>query len=439
MLIAIGGLILAIFLRREAFNQRNVIAWVAQLAGFFAAQQIAALPFRTFFATSYNSVEAFTGNKTPLWAFFDIHGVFIFLMVSLFIWQTIRLLRRTYVRDLIRNAIVTLLILIGIAVALVAALGFSVVPFHFWLINPPYPIALICIPLAVWGTILLLLPDQSREMRIVLALMTLGVTIIFGVDVIVVQGDIGRQNTIFKFYEQVWLLLSVAGGIALAWLLRASERWGAGLRSPWLAFTALLIGIAGLFPVMATEGKVGMRMSPSAPNTLDGIAYMQTATYYPGGDKKIPLIDDYNLIVWMQNHIQGSPVILEAQLGEYQLGSRIAMNTGLPTILGYRFHQSQQRTLEGMDQWVWGRRDNIQALYNTPSIDIARQMLRAYNVKYIVVGDLEQRYLQSGWPRQIRRDGKAGRTSRKCTPPTTSIYRSSKPPSCTKFNHPRPA
>jgi uncharacterized membrane protein len=211
----------------------------------------------------------------------------------------------------------------------------------------------------------------------------------FGVEVVVVQGDIGRQNTIFKFYEQVWLLFSVIGGAGLAWLLRASEHWRPILRSPWLGFASLLISIAGLFPIMATEGKIAVRMAPDAPHTLNGIDYMKNAIYIQG-DKQIPLIDDYNLITWMEDHIQGTPVVLEAQMPEYQLGSRIVMNTGFPTLLGYRFHQSQQRSLDQLGDMIWGRLANVAALYCTPQVDVARQMLRAYNVQYIVVGDLER-------------------------------------------------
>ncbi len=394
MILAIVGLIFAAFLRGGPFNRRTLLTFVAQIVGFFAAQQIVGLPFRTYFATAFNSVELFRGNKSPIWAYLDIHGVFLFFIVSLLAWQTARILRRTYIRDLV-GRVWTLLLVLGVIVAgalITVVLTSIALPFGASSGYPsgigPFPVAIICVPLLVWTAILFFLPDQSREMRMVLALIGLGIGLTFGVEVIVLQGDIGRQNTIFKFYEQVWLMFSVVGGIALAWLLRASERWQPMLRSPWLAFSALLISIAALFPVMATQGKIAMRMAPQAAHTLNGLDYMKDAVYVQG-DKQIPLVDDLNLITWMQDRIQGSPVVLEAQLPEYQLGSRIAMNTGLPTILGYRFHQSQQRTLEPMGTLIWGRVANIGSMYNTTDIPTVRQLLRIYNVKYIVVGNIE--------------------------------------------------
>jgi uncharacterized membrane protein len=116
---------------------------------------------------------------------------------------------------------------------------------------------------------------------------------------------------------------------------------------------------------------------------------MNYATY-AYGDKLLPLKDDLAIITWLQDNVKGSPVILEAQMPEYQLGSRIVMNTGLPTVLGYRYHQSQQRSIEPMGTLIWGRVGNVTSLYNTTDYNIARDLLRFYNIDYIIVGGLER-------------------------------------------------
>lgn len=378
---------------RKMFTRRSVIQWLALVVGFFVAQQVAGQPFRAYFATGFSSVSPFLGNKSPLWAFFDIHGLFIFILASLLFWQTVRILRRTYVRDLLRARYTVMLIIAVIFVTFLITLVFTTLNLqsNIFIFDPPYPAAWVILPMITWSAILFFLPDQSREMRIVLALTILALALIMGAEMVTLANDSGRQNTIFKLYMQVWIIFACIGGAGLAWLVRASERWGGGLRSMWLAFAALLFSIAGLFPIMSTQGKIAMRMAPQAPHVLDGLAFMNYATY-AYGDKLISLKDDLAIITWLQDNVQGTPVILEAQLPEYQLGSRIVMNTGLPTVLGYRYHQSQQRSLEPMGTLIWGRVGNIGTLYNTTDYDIARGMLRFYNIEYIIVGGLERAY-----------------------------------------------
>jgi YYY domain-containing protein len=375
------------------FFRRAVIEWLALLVGFFIAQQVAGEPFRTYFATGYSSVSPFLGNKSPLWAFVDIHGLFLFLMASFLIWQTARVLRRTYVRDLLRERANVLMLVIALLLIVLVTLAFTILNLrqNIFIFDPPYPAAWVIFPMMGWAAILFFLPNQSREVRALLAVLILALALTLGAEMVTLANDSGRQNTIFKLYMQVWILFACIGGVALSWLVRASERWHGGLRSMWLALTVLLFAIAGMFPVMATQGKIAMRMAPQAPHTLDGLEYMNYAVY-GFGDNAIPLKGDLAIITWLQDNVQGSPVILEAQLPEYQLGNRIAWNTGLPAVLGWRYHQTQQRSLEPMGNLIWARLGNVATMYNTTDLDLTHQLLRFYNVEYIIVGGLERAY-----------------------------------------------
>ncbi len=90
----------------------------------------------------------------------------------------------------------------------------------------------------------------------------LGLAMTLGVEVIVVQGDIGRMNTVFKFYMQVWLMWGVAAAAALAWLIPRLEQALATGRTVWLSILAVLISLTALYPPLATRAKINDRFDP---------------------------------------------------------------------------------------------------------------------------------------------------------------------------------
>ena len=92
----------------------------------------------------------------------------------------------------------------------------------------------------------------------------------------------------------------------------------------------------------------------------------------------------------MRKNVVGSPVILEAVTPQYLWGSRMSIYTGLPTIIGWEWHQSQQR---------WDYRSNIEirsndvrTIYNSEDIEKARMLLDQYDVTFIIIGELERIY-----------------------------------------------
>jgi uncharacterized membrane protein len=230
-------------------------------------------------------------------------------------------------------------------------------------------------------------------MQFVLVCVGLALMMTLGVEIVVLGGDIGRQNTVFKFYLQAWMLVSVAGGCALAWLVRASDRWGSRLNTIWYGFLVLLAVIAAAFPVMATRGRSYDRLNPDLPLTLDGMDYMASSShsliYTPA---RIDLSEDYGIIRWLQDNVQGTPTIMEGReiASEYTWTARVGINTGLPTVLGWRFHQTQQRTFPQMVNLINQREANVKTFYNTADVDVAANILRFYDVRYVVLSGLER-------------------------------------------------
>ncbi|MBN1286152.1 MAG: glycosyltransferase family 39 protein [Anaerolineae bacterium] len=396
-----GAVLLAAlsFARLEAPVKRFAVRWTGEVLAFFGMMMLAALPFDEWFDTAYSSVQFYqSGDVTPLWAYLDMHGIFLFLVASLLVWETGVWLARTKVGAL-RGKFWLVMAVIGlVAGALLVAifLAFAGIETPDRGIDPDtgayyrhhYQSLLASVPLLLWAVLLFFRSGQGREKQMVLAAMALALAITIGVEFLVLVGDIGRQNTIFKFYIQVWLLFSVAGGTAVTWLLRASDRWHAAPRFVWTLLLALLVTVGALFPITATRGKFTDRFSHDAPKTLDGMAYMQYTVHGENG-QYFSLREDYDAIRWMQDNIQGTPVILEAHLGEYHWGARVSIYTGMPTVLGWNHHQRQQRSIVPQS-WIWDRATDVGTMYNSTDINQVWLMLHRYDVSYIVIGETER-------------------------------------------------
>ena len=242
-----------------------------------------------------------------------------------------------------------------------------------------------------------------------------------GVEFVVISGAIGRQNTVFKFYIQAWLLLSVVGGAAFAWLWASRPRWNASMRILWTAAVVLLAFVGVLYTVMATQGRAQDRFSQAVPLTLDGQAYIEYAIH-PENGQFIELKPDLGIIRWMNENIEGLPIIMEAISNDgilYKWGGRISINTGLPAVIGWDWHQKQQRGLFNMPGFIEQRVGNVNAFYSTTDIPTAERIMSFYNVGYIVVGTLEHLYyppeslekfetmVQMGLLEQVYSDGDA--------------------------------
>jgi uncharacterized membrane protein len=243
------------------------------------------------------------------------------------------------------------------------------------------------VPLAVWAGILLLRPDLPDAKRMALFFIGTAFAITLVVEFLVVRGDIGRMNTIFKFYLQGWLLMSVSAAAALAWLLPAFAQWTTGWRNTFQGgLSFLLIGVF-MFTITATVDKIRDRLTPAAPHTLDSMTYMNFSQHWDGNT--MDLSEDYRAIRWMQDNVQGSPVIVEANCTEYRWCTRFTIYTGLPGVLGWNWHQRQQRALMP-PTLITDRVTEIGLFYASPDVQSALAFLNKYNVRYIIVGQLER-------------------------------------------------
>jgi len=338
-------------------------------------------PFAAWFGQGYNAIDLWEGTRTPSWSYFTHWGLFLVLILSWFIQETYDWLANTPVSSL--NHLKPYKTLIGILAVVIGLIPVGLVIYGVG-------IAWMAFPLAAWAGILMLRTGQPAAKRFVLFLIGTALVLTLAVETIVLVGDIGRMNTVFKFYLQAWTLLAISSAFAFILVIPRRIEWPDWLNTGWQIVVSVLIFCAALFPLLATTDKINDRISPTAPHSLDGAAYMKSAVYNDGG-VDINLNDDYEAIQWMQQNVKGSPVIVEANTVEYRWGSRFTIYTGLPGVVGWNWHQRQQRSVVSSDV-VTTRVEEIKQFYLTSDPDEARKFLQKYNVHYIVFGQLETLY-----------------------------------------------
>ncbi len=356
--------------------KRSSFYALAGVALFFILANLFYQPFIANFGQAYGKINPWKGTHTPLGSYFAQWGSMLFVIVSWMWSETHAWMARTPYsalakwRGLMQGIIVLLLgLLIGLAYLEVR-------------------VGWISIPLALWAGLLILREELDEGKRLVLFLVGTGLLLTTVVEVIVLAGDIGRMNTVFKLYLQAWTFFAMSAGAALLWLLPEMKKWTQNWRIFWQVVAGMLLLGAMLFTVTATIDKMRDRVSVATPMGLDGMAYMRSASYYDQGN--MALSQDYAGIQWMRENIIGSPVIVETNTPEYRWGSRYTIYTGLPGVVGWNWHQRQQRAL--MSTQVTDRVAEVNAFYQTSDLHEAQLFLQKYDARYIVVGQLEKNY-----------------------------------------------
>jgi YYY domain-containing protein len=446
--------------------------------GVFLLAKVFFRPFWDYYVSFYSSVTPWTADKSRLDHYLIIHGLFIFALVTFAIvlggrtwrhtgwgryltarwrrlsdWDRFGELEQAFALEQ-RSPAAGYLVLLSTTGGLVLALLVRGLPLVAFL-----TVLLAVLLAAAWER------RDSPALLFASLLASTGVALSIFVEFFALQGDIGRMNTVFKFYLQIWVLWGLVAAAALVWTAErliagfapqpamapaATERvparkllwespaatgygdgdagdWavppqrGEGVRQQdseghartphpdanaalpwwgwaWAASAVFLLLAALAYPLGATPARLADRFTPLPP-TLDGMAYMSQASLRDGGSEvmannpagtNIRLPEDYEAIKWILENVEGSPVILEASIPEYRWGSRFAKYTGLPAVLGWRWHQVQQRGTYApqVDQ----RLRDVQLMYNDPSPSRVMPLLEKHRVRYIIVGDLERAY-----------------------------------------------
>ena len=247
------------------------------------------------------------------------------------------------------------------------------------IIKPATPILLLILPLALLagraGWMALRSGDGDGREVFTAFLLLFGLAMIAGCEFIYFRDSYGdklqRMNTIFKFYNQAWPLLAIAGAVLAE---RAWRQRGRSQRAVRVALTAAAIA-AALYPAECFVSRMRQRQGPLSLDSRTALARRNAG--------------DAAAIAWLEANAPPGSVVMEASGNPYTEFARISTHTGIPTVLGWANHESLWRA----DSREVGVRDQaVRSFYTQPAASVSAQILQRYRVSFVVVGDMERQH-----------------------------------------------
>ncbi len=432
MLIAGSGILAAELARH------NGVRWPALGWAILKCGVLLALAHYVFFAVTranYHFGEVYrelppprSTQTTDLSDFLSHFGVFLFFMAALGLFMVLRIVTRERVYRLLffGRRRVQRVEAIGVVGAMIL-LGFVAVWFGaaerwgvFWLSF-----------MAALALVIMAFREVRRPsplsplLLFVYAMAGLGFTLTAFVEVYTLNGDIGRMNTVFKFYLHTWELRALVAAYG-AWLIidvmrpqtRVLQRvrettgaiaslarpamspWPRALRYSFAVVAVFLVLLTVAFPYFGTRARIHERYDWAPGQTVrrstgnDGLAWLDEVPIYDnGGERGGPHELKYtrDALTWVRENIEGSPTTFEGVGDSYRsISSRFSIYAGLPTVAAWEFHQFQQRP--DFNDTVRVRQSDVSEFYSTTDIARARELIAKYGVEWVFVGD-EERFI----------------------------------------------
>jgi YYY domain-containing protein len=230
----------------------------------------------------------------------------------------------------------------------------------------------------------------SLQRAVPMAVLAAGWAVQAGVEYLTVLNDGGRMNTVFKFWFQSWILLALGcGAVAAESVVAVASRRRKLARTPRTpaVLAALAIPLAATFWWTTMPVRLSDRISDSS-RFLDGEAFLRPEFSVGEGVERYVPLDDLALITWLRAQVPGLPTVAEAPGIDYRWSGRISWSTGLPTPIGWAYHQTQQRRPYG--PFIDRRVEDLGTLYRTTDQQEIARVLATYDVAYVVFGTQER-------------------------------------------------
>lgn len=296
--------------------------------------------------------------------FFFVWGLYLFIFLVFFLTV---IFTTTKEKSTTKNA---LALTIGLAGLILASTFYST---HF--------LTIIFILLGI--TTLLFLKKDTIKLICILVIYGLCLTL-FTETIFIYD----RMNTIFKFFLECWYLFSLCSVYIVYYLLK--EHFiplikGKNITAKVISYTIILLGIglASLCLFTSITAIIGFSKTDhlgtyKPTNTINGFKYIKYKTP-----------SEQSAINWINENIKEQDAsMIEATGKPYGRYSRIVMNTGIPTLVGWiQAAHLKQRAIKEED--INKRAEAVETIYTTDDASKASDILKSYNIKYVYIGPIE--------------------------------------------------
>ena len=234
-----------------------------------------------------------------------------------------------------------------------------------------------------------------------LALASAAAALVLTTELLFLEDAFGtRMNTVFKLWFHAWLLLAVAGGVAVGSIVAKLTpltsnlmfRDAASIRgSVVLAMVLVLGGVLFLSSLIYAPAAAIARSREGQHTGLDSLAYL---------DRTVP--GEAAALRWVREELDArESLLLEAVGSSYGTGNRISAASGIPTLLGWPGHELQWRR----DPPIIELMALVERVYTAGATEQTRLLLVEHGVTHIYFGAEERRQHGgtvaerfTGWP-----------------------------------------
>lgn len=277
---------------------------------------------------------------------------------------------------------ILIIMVIGLMAALPFILHFSSIAEGVGFVNAHTPIWQLAI---LWGfpallslsffTYAFLKRNLTRSEIFIISLILTSWILIILPEIIYVKdiyiGSYHRANTMFKLTYQAFVMFYLSSGFIIVSVLSA-------IKKPLIKIvvalaSSVVVSSLLIYPYFGIK------------------SYYQGLKNYRGLNGETWLSQEYpatyQALTWLRNNTKGQPVILEAPGDSYTDYNVISAYSGLPTVSGWFVHEWLWR---GSAQIPQSRVAEISTIYLSENHQEVKELLKKYNVSYVVVGEFEK-------------------------------------------------